>query len=372
MKQSTLRKVAQRLRSTFGEIRPDIASTPGAGGISNLMPGFVQSNPLLSIPASFLPYMLYQKIPGIGHLARMPQNIVNSRYQRLVNALPGHGTVGTAELASHLKSAPKFSRLSQIARRYGKASNIAGGITYGAVTAPLFAYLNYAINRPIIARHAAQTGAAMGARNPFIRWNKNYGGRKTASLGGDMEFSDIRERALAGAISLQQGMQKEAFNPRLGWKTYAALAAAAFAAQQLGRAYLIAESKITEKASRQRHWDALTARYPEFLKDPRYEILYEDIHKLSPSLASIPSTASVLLRNAVDYGIDGLDINTAKALVDIQSKDPSAVSTSMRMEPMNISPVLMGAVNEEKLMQEPDTFKAILGERPGLEWSGRY
>ena len=178
-------------------------------------------------------------------------------------------------------------------------------------------------------------------------------------------YDDIRAKALMGISALRKNKSKLTKEAAAGAATripparmtplrwIGVLALASFLTQQLGRAYIQGESTVAERLTRKKHWRDLVARYPEFEKNPKYKVLFEDLHRLSPSMASIPSTTATMLRNSVDYGMSGVDLNTARALVESQAKSPGFVSTTMRLDAPNLSPVLSEIARQESYMTQP-------------------
>jgi len=289
--------------------------------------------------------------------------------------------------AKHLKD----SVHSNVIRRSGRsvASNTmkkglknatgrASTLGYGVFLQPLVETSEYLLNKGRVAREALRQGAAIGSAQPFTRFNSQYtGSLRKASLEVDMpeeRFDDIRAKAVMGLSALskiaaesQEEVKTAAEVPPMRNMTplrwIGVLALASFLTQQVGRAYLQGESTVSERLTRKKHWRDLVARYPEFDKNPKYKILFEDIHRLSPRMASIPSTTATLLRNSVDYGADGVDLNTARTLIESQTKSPGYVATSMRMEPVTLSPVMAGMARQEQFLSQPPRERAFTGTR---------
>lgn len=379
----TLIKMAARIRQQPGDIRPGVENM----GFSQFLPEEARANPMYGMAADVAPYFLFPMVPGVKQLQNLPQSLVNAAYRRRYN-IPSQYKGNVQDWAKHLKDSVHSNVMRSSGRSIASktmkkglknATGRASTLGYGVVLQPLVETSEYLLNKGRVAREALRQGASIGSAQPFTRYNSQYtGSLRKASLEVDMpeeRFDDIRAKALMGISALNKiaaGSQEEevktaaALPPPRGMtplRWIGVLALASFLTQQVGRAYLQGESTVAERLTRKKHWRDLVARYPEFDKNPKYKILFEDIHRLSPRMASIPSTTATLLRNSVDYGADGVDLNTARALIESQTKSPGYVATSMRMEPVTLSPVMAGMARQEQFMSQPPRERAFAGTR---------
>lgn len=102
----------------------------------------------------------------------------------------------------------------------------------------------------------------------------------------------------------------------------------AIGGEVLGKLFFEHMNDKKREASAGQNWDRLVNRYPEFRgadASQREQImdLFEGLNAVAPEIAKVPVLAAPMLRNALEYGIQGFSPADLKTMADIQGKmDP--------------------------------------------------
>ena len=104
-------------------------------------------------------------------------------------------------------------------------------------------------------------------------------------------------------------------------------------------AYLLNEAKKRKRESNVgRNWDKLIKRYPEFnspdsVERNKVQDIFEGLNAMSPEITEVPVLAAPLLRNAMEYGMQGFSPADMKTLTDINSKMEVVGEPGIKMIP---------------------------------------
>lgn len=127
------------------------------------------------------------------------------------------------------------------------------------------------------------------------------------------------ERMLLVGLRAQESMEKVA-----GWGEVA-LGGGLTLAGVLGAGVLTA---INRKKSARRlaiqqdeSWNRLISKYPEFKNDNEARSNFDAIFSVAPSVGSIPQYVAPIMRQAKTYGTEGLPLEIAKGLKEIDWRD---------------------------------------------------
>lgn len=102
----------------------------------------------------------------------------------------------------------------------------------------------------------------------------------------------------------------------------------AIGGEVLGKLFFEHMNDRKREASAGQNWNRLVNRYPEFRgadASQREQImdLFEGLNAVAPEIAKVPVLAAPMLRNALEYGLQGFSPADLKTMVEIQGKmDP--------------------------------------------------
>ena len=175
---------------------------------------------------------------------------------------------------------------------------------------------------------AAREGQRLARNNPFISRYIGAGSGSTSSTSTPAASSGsagmVRGASYdGGQMNNKNEKTAASFGGALGGigTSVAGSIVAGLAIQHAASAM----NKHKRESSIGTNWDKLVRKYPEFNKaDPaerdNVQDIFEGLHAMSPEITDVPVLAAPLLRNAIEYGMQGFSPADMKTLTDINSK----------------------------------------------------
>lgn len=126
-------------------------------------------------------------------------------------------------------------------------------------------------------------------------------------------------------------------------KAFLAVSAGIVAFEELLKGIKGGVKSVSHGAQENPRWKRLLQKFPEFGEGDQAETnreIFETIHDLSPTVSKNPTMAAQMLHAAREYGLPGLDINTAKTLADLEKSKTQTWKTQTEIGTSPATPAM--------------------------------